>query len=67
MSIKTWNKQIARMLDELGIVYTFESGGKHTKIWMEKGEKKGMMVISASTANRRAFLNAKSTARRLVA
>lgn len=67
MSTKTWYKEVSHMLDEMGVVYTFETGKKHTKVWIRKGEKKGLMVISASPSDRRSLMAARTTARRLVA
>jgi hypothetical protein len=67
MSTKVWYKEVSTVLDQMGIVYTFEQGKKHTKVWLEKDGKKAMMVISASPSDRRSLMAAKSLARRLVA
>lgn len=66
MSTKSWYRDVSHMLDDLGIAYEFQTGKKHTKVWLQKGEKKGLMVISASPSSRRSLDNAKSLAKKLV-
>jgi hypothetical protein len=66
MSTKVWYKEVSQVLSDLGISYRFEAGRKHTKVWLQKGERRGMMVISASPSDRRSLMATKSLARRLV-
>ena len=66
MSTKTWYRDVSHALDELGIDYRFQTGKKHTKVWISRGEKKGLLVISASPSDRRTLNEVKATARRLV-
>lgn len=66
MSTKTWYKEVEQVLDELGITYTFQMGRKHTKVWIEKNGKKGLLTISASPSDRRSLLQVRTHAKRLV-
>jgi hypothetical protein len=66
MSTARWYRDVADVLDELGISYEFEQGRKHTKVWIRKGEKKGMLTISVSPSDFRALKNVKKHAKKLV-
>lgn len=66
MSTRTWYRDVARLLDEMGFSYTFEQGKKHTKVWIEKNGKKGMISISVSPSDRKALGNVKSDLRRFL-
>jgi hypothetical protein len=66
MSTARWYRDVAGVLDELGISYEFEQGRKHTKVWIRKGEKKGILVISVSPSDHRALKEVKKTAKKLV-
>lgn len=66
MSTKTWYKEVAQTLDEMGFTYRFETGRKHTKVWVEKDGKKGMLTISVSPSDRKSLLQVKKCARRIV-
>jgi hypothetical protein len=66
MSTKTWYRDVSHALEELGIEHEFETGKKHTKVWIRKGEKKGLLVISASPSSRFSLKETKATAKRLV-
>jgi hypothetical protein len=66
MSTKTWYRDVSHALDELGIDYRFQPGRKHTKVWISRGGKKGLLVISASPSDQRSINHVKATAKRLM-
>jgi hypothetical protein len=66
VSTKAWYRDVARSLEEMGITHEFQPGKKHTKVWIQKGEKKGLLVISASPSDTNSLALVKAQARRLV-
>lgn len=67
MSTNVWYKEVARLLDQMGVSYEFEKGGKHTKVWIEKDGKKGLVVISVSPSDHRSLGNVKKSVKRALA
>ncbi len=66
MSTARWYRDVAEVLDELGISYEFEQGRKHTKVWIAKGEKKAMLTISVSPSDHRALKQVRKDIKRLM-
>lgn len=66
MSTKSWYRDVAHALDEMGIHHEFKTGRKHTKVLIERNGKKAILVISASPSDSNCLKLVKGTARRLM-
>lgn len=55
MSTQTWLREVRRLLDDLGVAAKFVPAKRHMKVYLSRGDKTGMIVVSMSPSNQRAL------------
>lgn len=64
MSTQSWIRSIGNMLDDLGVDYAFEIGGRHMKVIVRRNGRIATVTCSISPSDHKALLNVRRDVRR---
>lgn len=66
MSTQTWIREIRRMLDDMGVRYTYQYTRRHLQFRVSANGRAGIVLVSLSPSDHRAIHNIKKDVKRVL-